>query len=305
MITLDRDSGVAISAQIARQLRFLIASGRYQVGDLVPSTRALADRLGVSFHTVRKAYASLAEAGLLEPVGGRGFVVVSAKSGSTSDRLEEGAEIAAEAIQRLLATGLNEQEVEALLFEQLEEQLQSVSAPGVLFAASYRELAERCSELVQSVVSASVTPVLLRDLESHVDAEFVITPFAHLSTAMRSAPHAQAIGVTVFYAHELQASLARLTSHDAVAIAVQDPTSVEPIMIDIRRLTGFSGQVFGIAANADADEFESILEQVDLVLYTHQSRRRVRGKLGDHASVELDPRIAGESLDVVRRMLTH
>jgi hypothetical protein len=119
---------------------------------------------------------------------------------------------------------------------------------------------------------------------------------------LNDVPDAHAVGVTVFYSHNLQEALARLTSHDAVAIAVKDPRSVEPIMIDIRRQTGFSGQVFGVSAQADREEFENIVNQVDLVLYTHRSRRRVQPRLDGRPSVELDPRIAPESLAVVREL---
>lgn len=302
MITLDRDSDVSLSEQLVRKLRFRIASGHYRIGESLPSTRTLASRLDVSFHTVRKAYNRLVEIGLVEARSGRGFVVVASTAGRTSDRLEEGAVIAAEAVQRLVALGLSEDEIEALLLEQLDRQHET-AVPHILFAAPYRELADRCSELVQAAVNFPVEPVLLRELGSHVDAEYIITPFASLAQVLHDAPEAHAVGVTVFYAHELQEALSRLTSQDAVGVAVQDATSVEPIMIDIRRQTGFAGQVFGISAHADREEFENILDQVDLLLYTHQSRRRVQSKLDGHPSVELDPRIATESMEVVKRIL--
>jgi len=304
LTALDRESGVPLVDQLVHQLRFLIASGRYQVGESLPSTRVLASRLDVSFHTVRKAYNKLAEAGLVAAKSGRGFLVVAAVAGKTSERLESGAIIASDAIQRLMGLGLGEHEIEAVLLEQLEQLQDASSVPDILFAAPYVELAKRCSELIEVAINLPVDPILLRDLGAHPDAEYVITPFASLSQVIRAAPDAHAVGVTVFYAHELQEALARLTAHDAVGIAVLDSTSVEPIMIDIRGQTGFSGQVFGVSAHADRAEFSSILEQVDLLLYTHQSRRRVQPKLAGHPSVKLDPRITLESLEVVRKIFS-
>lgn len=302
MIRLDRESGVTLVEQLVRQLKFQIASGRYQVGQSLPSTRVLASRLDVSFHTVRKAYNTLAEAALVEVKSGKGFVVVAAVAGKTSERLENAAIIAADAIQSLMGLGLGEPEIEAVFLEQLERLQETSSVPEILFAAPYDELAKRCSELIEDAVNLPVDPVLLRDLGAHPDAEYVITPFANLPQVIQSAPDAHAVGVTVFYAHDLQEALARLTAHDAVGIAVLDSTSVEPIMIDIRRLTGFAGQVLGVSAHADRDEFSNILDQVDLLLYTHQSRRRVQRRLDGHPSVELDPRIALESLEIVRQI---
>jgi hypothetical protein len=106
--------------------------------------------------------------------------------------------------------------------------------------------------------------------------------------------------VTVFYAERAQQALARLSERDTVGIAVEDALSVEPIMIDIRQQTGFSGQVFGISASADVEEFASVLSDVDLLLYTHQSRRKVQSRIGAHPSVELDPRIAEESMHTIK-----
>ena len=304
MIALDRETGVPLAEQLAHQMRYQIAAGRFQVGESLPSTRALALRLDVSFHTVRKAYNKLAEAGLVEARGGKGFVVVAAVAGQTSERLENGAVIAAEAIQRLMGLGLGEQEIEAVLLEQLERLQDASSVPEILFAAPYVELSTRGSELIELATNLPVGPVLLKDLAAHPDAEFVITPFASLSQVIQAAPDAHAVGVTVFYSHELQEALARLASHDAVGIAVMDSTSVEPIMNDIRRQTGFAGQVFGVSAHAGRAEFANILDHVDLLLYTHQSRRRVQPKLAGHPNVKLDPKITLESLDVVRQLFS-
>lgn len=303
MLSLDRESGVPLVDQLVDQLRFEIASGRYPVGGKLPSTRALAARLDVSFHTVRKAYNRLSALGLAQAKGGSGFVVTASKPMRTSERLEEGAVIAGEAVRKLMGLGLGEREIEALMIEQLEQHVDAMSVPDVFFAAPYLELAKRCSELIEAAVSIPVQPVILRHIGSQIDAEYIITPFASLSQVIQAVPDAQALGVTVFYSHDLLEALARLTPHDAVGIAVLDSTSVEPIMIDIRRQTGFAGQVFGISAYANREEFSSILDQVDLLLYTHQSRRRVQQKLDGHPSVELDPRIARESIDAVKQML--
>ncbi|MFP4305412.1 phosphonate metabolism transcriptional regulator PhnF [Rhodosalinus sp.] len=52
-----------------------IAEGRYSSGDRLPSEAALAARFGVNRHTVRRALASLAEAGLVHSRRGAGVYV--------------------------------------------------------------------------------------------------------------------------------------------------------------------------------------------------------------------------------------
>ncbi|HET6422863.1 MAG TPA: GntR family transcriptional regulator [Planctomycetaceae bacterium] len=83
-------SGVPIYRQLMDQLRALIASGRLQPGDLVPSVRQLGDALSVNMMTVSKAYAKLEAEGVLERDRGVGMrVKVTAATGSVADRQRE------------------------------------------------------------------------------------------------------------------------------------------------------------------------------------------------------------------------
>ena len=58
-------SGVPIYRQIMDQVRALVASGRLQAGDMLPSIRQLAGDLEVNMMTVSKAYARLEADGVL------------------------------------------------------------------------------------------------------------------------------------------------------------------------------------------------------------------------------------------------
>lgn len=73
-ITIDRDLGDAVYAQVAQQLRHLIASGALPPGTAIPSVRQLARDLGVSLNTVARAYR------LLE---GEGFLLIRDRAGVT------------------------------------------------------------------------------------------------------------------------------------------------------------------------------------------------------------------------------
>ena len=75
MISIDRTSSRPVAEQLADQLRYRIAGGHYRTGDTLPSTRVLGAQIGVSFHSVRKAYQELEREGLLESRKGSGFVV--------------------------------------------------------------------------------------------------------------------------------------------------------------------------------------------------------------------------------------
>ncbi|MEJ2204696.1 MAG: GntR family transcriptional regulator [Gemmatimonadota bacterium] len=73
-ITVDRSRPDAVYAQVAEQLRQLIASGALAAGTAIPSVRHLARDLGVSLNTVARAYR------LLEA---EGFLVIRDRAGVT------------------------------------------------------------------------------------------------------------------------------------------------------------------------------------------------------------------------------
>ncbi|MDR2280138.1 MAG: FadR family transcriptional regulator [Gordonia sp. (in: high G+C Gram-positive bacteria)] len=74
MQTIKRQS---LIAQVTDQLRAEIASGRWSVGDRIPTEPALCDMTGTARNTVREAVQSLVHAGLLERRQGSGTYVIA------------------------------------------------------------------------------------------------------------------------------------------------------------------------------------------------------------------------------------
>ncbi len=76
-IGIDRDDREPIQAQLARQLRSLVLSGRLKPEAKLPSTRALADELNVARATVVQAYEQLLSEGYVETRSGSGTRVAA------------------------------------------------------------------------------------------------------------------------------------------------------------------------------------------------------------------------------------
>ncbi|HEX6882997.1 MAG TPA: GntR family transcriptional regulator [Planctomycetota bacterium] len=74
-LRLDPGSGVPAYRQVQDQIRFLVAGSALQTGEELPSTRALAQTLGLDPMTVSRAYAELAREGVLQRRPGRAMVV--------------------------------------------------------------------------------------------------------------------------------------------------------------------------------------------------------------------------------------
>jgi DNA-binding transcriptional regulator YhcF (GntR family) len=109
-----------VGVQLGWRLRALIAAGRLQPGERLPSVRTLAEWAGVNVNTVRGVYAHLEEEGLVATRHGSGSFVADGVGGSP-----EVERIAAEAIEAARESGVDPRDVAivALVSSSLPEAL--------------------------------------------------------------------------------------------------------------------------------------------------------------------------------------
>jgi GntR family transcriptional regulator len=128
---LEPNSGVPLGVQITRQLRLAIASGRVAAGERLPSARDLADELKVNFHTVRKAYGDLEQAGLVRQERGLGTFVADHPPRLDAEEVRE---LVRRHVERLVADlaglGLRARAVEDLVEEELRRALHQGEGVG-------------------------------------------------------------------------------------------------------------------------------------------------------------------------------
>ncbi|OHB74860.1 MAG: hypothetical protein A2W31_15145 [Planctomycetes bacterium RBG_16_64_10] len=77
LIHVDHAEGLPVYDQIVRQVKFAVADGVLEPGDLVPSVRELARTLAINPNTVARAYRCLQDDGVLEAVRGTGLIIAS------------------------------------------------------------------------------------------------------------------------------------------------------------------------------------------------------------------------------------
>lgn len=80
-IKVDMSCEVTLAEQLKQQFTWLIASGRLEPGDHLPSVRELSQRLCINMHTVRSAYRKMANDGIAETRQGVGTIVTSSNLG--------------------------------------------------------------------------------------------------------------------------------------------------------------------------------------------------------------------------------
>ena len=99
-------SGVPIYLQLMEQVKHAIETGALRPGEQLPGIRPLAEELVINPNTVAKAYRELEHEGVIELRHGAGAFV-------------SGQAIVAEAIERLRARGVTEEEIRRLFEAEL------------------------------------------------------------------------------------------------------------------------------------------------------------------------------------------
>ena len=86
-IEIDFRSGIPIYIQIMDQVKHMIATGKLNPGDQLPTVRQLATDLRVNFNTVARSYKLLDESGIISTQHGRGTYILELPSAENGERL--------------------------------------------------------------------------------------------------------------------------------------------------------------------------------------------------------------------------
>lgn len=96
-VIISSNSDLPIYLQIVNQIKDDILSGKIKENEMLPSMRALAKELGISFITTKRSYEELEKQGLINTIPGKGSfvsafnkeIVFEAKMREIEERLEE------------------------------------------------------------------------------------------------------------------------------------------------------------------------------------------------------------------------
>ena len=121
-IVISNSSGQPIYEQIVTQIKSSVMQGGLRDGERLPSIRSLANDLGVSVITTKRAYADLEDQGFIKTVQGKGCFVSCANAELLREeqlrRVESGL---AEALAGAREAGLTLEEVHGLVDTLWEE----------------------------------------------------------------------------------------------------------------------------------------------------------------------------------------
>ncbi|TDI76482.1 MAG: GntR family transcriptional regulator [Bacteroidetes bacterium] len=276
MIEINRDSEIPLHTQLESRIRFLIANGHYRVGEILPSTRALAEQLDISFHTVRKSYRNLERDGYAKAHAGRGYVVTEFAPPAKSESMEQGAALVRDSLQQLIGLGLSEADIDYLIQEQMSL-LETEEYPYKIVAAgTYREWAQSCAQQLSTLIQKDITPTTLPKLVKHSDADFVLVPFREVRSVLATAPRADVIGLLTELDSGSLGHVSRLLERETLGIVTRYADAIGPLTSELRNQTRFSGQVLAVSIDNGNEHVTPLLRQCDLILYTEAAEKQLR-----------------------------
>ncbi len=127
LVSIDEGSRQPIYVQIVRQIKEQILVGELVPGEELPSVRDLGESLGISLHTARSAYQTLAEEGLLRVrLGKKARIAALAADAITTSFTDE----YALRIRELVVDGLLQGWAAAELHQMLDRQIEAMSERG-------------------------------------------------------------------------------------------------------------------------------------------------------------------------------
>jgi GntR family transcriptional regulator len=300
-LQIDSDSKTPVREQLVEQLRYLIASGHYKINDPLPSTRSLGDQLDISFHTVRKAYQELEDEGLLNAKVGSGYTVKERTPLAKSERIERGAEVIHEALRSLVGLGLSDAEIESLFQEQANLLDHASLERKLIVVGPHSELNDLYAEHLSSSLQQTVRPVPVSQLDRHQDADFAFTPHQYLSRVLENLPRGDTLGFVTHLPSRILDRVARLLDRETLGLVTRYRETIPPLSEELRTKTAYGGQVIGASIEEGVEHLPNVLEQMDLLLYSPDSRRRLLPFLNDdgpdHAEVTV--LISQDSIDAM------
>ena len=220
-----------VSAEIAERIQKAITKGELRPGEKLPSERDLAKQMKVSRVSVREAYRSLAEVGLLETKRGaeggafitdldhrpvtRSLSLMLRLGGTSLQELTEARVLLEPVVARLAAQRADRAGIERL-DELVRKQEAAIKGQGDLrrYDLQFHRLVADCTQNLPLITVMNALADLALEAISHIDIgrdvnEHVLTYHARIADAIRRGDGELAHTIMLGHVQDVQARLAK------------------------------------------------------------------------------------------------
>jgi DNA-binding transcriptional regulator YhcF (GntR family) len=293
---------VKSARHIADKLRLMIATKQFQVGETLPSTRDLGQQLGVSFHTVRKAYQMLVTDGLLGTGNGRGFIVQRQTAiESKEERLELAAERVRIVLEELIGYGLEEEEIETIFEEQLSFAEWPARLERTLVLAETSELSQMLALALKRQVGIRCNWAGPEGTGKAAGYDAVFTPLARLAQLQREVGEMLTVPLVYNIDTDVLMSIMERLPSAQIGLVTSDEKSVNRLLEQLRHNLQFEGAI--LAGATYGKSLPLLVRETDVVLYTPAAAAMVERGLPERKRIRLEYALSDRTVAQVRDRL--
>jgi GntR family transcriptional regulator len=118
---INPSNGVPVYEQVSRQVKFAIANGAYEAGQMIPSVREMARNLTINPNTVARAYRQLQDEQVIETIRGSGLAVsTGAKTVCKNERSKLVRQRIIAVLQEAIQSQLGVEDIRQIIDQELE-----------------------------------------------------------------------------------------------------------------------------------------------------------------------------------------
>ena len=307
-LQIDSKSHVPVHVQLEGQIKHLILAGRFEVGNRLPSIRALAGYLRVNRNTVARVISDLEREGYVESRRGSGVYVVTPPVDEEEAKRHE---VLERVMDLAAARGIPVEELGYALLARGGVRPQEKTP--ILFIECTREELDQFSDELEEQLPVEVERVLLEDLAERVSGEeeppwrLAVTTFFHIHE-VQEIVEPRGIEAVALLAEANIESLRRLTElpeGTPVGVVGWGQTCMENLSRSIEGAGLDHLRLVQVYVDEQTDEVLETLGGVDAVVCASITARKLR-EIGVPKELEIieEDRVLDQSgIEMLGRML--
>lgn len=272
-IIVNPEAPITINAQIAEQIKLLIAKGVLQPGDVLPTVTQLAKHLRVNHNTIATVYNHLTESGYLVAQRSKGTFVSSTQAVQDIITHKQFYNLLGQAFNSATIIGLSPSEFCAAAYAQavmlIQHQLESlklVFVEGLQYGEELYEIIKtelKCPLLLLSLTDLKIAqPQAIKEL---LAANLVITREQLVWEVIQiTAPQQEVIGVDTQPDVQLLTQILSLPRNALMLLVCQEESGGK-LMKQMLQKAGISHINFQVISFKSLQQNQQLWEQVDAV----------------------------------------
>lgn len=253
-IIVDSSAPITINAQIAEQIKLLIATGELHPGDALPTVTQLAKQLGVNHNTIAAVYNYLIESNYLIAQRGKGTFVADTLAVKNTLNHKQFHNLLGQAFSTAAMIGLSPSEFTGAAYAQAVMLSQHTTAPLKLVFVECLQHGVEIYEAIKVEIQQEIMFLNLEELKDQKPkaskelsvADLIVTTTQHLWDVIQIAtPEKEVIGINMKPDLQLLTNISSLPRNSLVLLVSENETEDMKKMLQNSGISHINFQTLG------------------------------------------------------------